>query len=217
MRVSFNLNEINHHALKLMVGVVALTLGNLTAFLSATAIESISASYYEDGSARDFFVGLLFTISAFLFAYNGSSILEMVLAKIAAVAGIGIAIFPCSCGTHQPIIPYVHYASAAIMFLVLACYCWIFYGRARKKSNLEAALRRYIYAACGITIVLAIAVLAIDAFAAGLVSSIVPRLTFYGERAGLIAFGVSWLVASRTLPFITSSEERVSILPILIP
>ncbi len=59
-----------------------------------------------------------------------------------------------------------------------------------------------------------IAVLAIDHFAGEPIGSKVPGLTFYGERAGLVAFGISWLVASRVLPVITASGERISILPI---
>ena len=40
--------EINSQSLKLLVGIVAVILGNLTVWLSSTPLESISASYYED-------------------------------------------------------------------------------------------------------------------------------------------------------------------------
>ena len=33
---------------------------------------------------------------------------------------------------------------------------------------------------------------------------------FYGEAAGLFAFGISWLTASRTVPGLTHPEERFS-------
>ncbi len=100
------------------------------------------------------------------------------------------------------------------MFAVLACLCVIFYRRARAKGHREALWRSYIYAACAITILLVIAVLGIDNFTGNHLASKLPRLTFYGERAGLIAFGISWLVASRALPFITTPAERVSLLPV---
>jgi peptidoglycan biosynthesis protein MviN/MurJ (putative lipid II flippase) len=138
----------------------------------------------------------------------------MLLSKVAALAALGVALFPCGCGTHEEIVPYVHYISAAAMFIVLACLCGIFFKRARLKGHREAKWRSYIYAVCGITIVIVIAVLAIDHFAGDPISSRIPRLTFYGERAGLVAFGISWLVASRALPFITAPRERVSVLPI---
>src|SRR6266404_9609633 len=104
--------EIDHHILKLIVGVIALTLANLTAFLSAHSIQSISASYWEGGWARDFFIGFLFAISSFLLAYNGFSTAEMLLSKVAALAALGVVLFPCGCETHDDVIPYVHYISA---------------------------------------------------------------------------------------------------------
>src|SRR6266404_3759042 len=148
MKVSFKLKEIDDHVLKLIVGLAALSLANLTAWLSHDIIGSISASYYEDGWARDFFIGFLFAISSFLFAYNGDRAAEMILSKIAAMAALGVALFPCRCGQPTNIVTYVHYTSAAIMFAVLACLCVIFYQRARTKGHREAIWRSYIYAVC---------------------------------------------------------------------
>lgn len=214
MRASFKLKEIDDHILKLIVGLVALSLANLTAWLSHSLIGSISASYYEDGWARDFFIGFLFAISSFLFAYNGEGVGEMILSKIAALAGLGVALFPCRCGQPPNTTTYVHFASAAIMFAVLAGFCIIFYKRAQAKAHRQAKWRSYIYATCAITIVFVIAVLGIDNFSGQHLGSKYPRLTFYGEWAGLVAFGISWLVASRAIPGITAPQERVRILPV---
>jgi hypothetical protein len=214
MKVSFKLKEIDDHVLKLIVGLVALSLANVTAWLSHDIIGSISASYYEDGWARDFFIGFLFAISSFLFAYNGDSVAEMILSKIAALAAVGVVLFPCRCGQTPNITTYVHFTSAAIMFVVLAGFCSIFYRRAQAKGHRQARWRSYIYAACAITIILVIAVLGIDNFSGQHLGSKLPRLTLYGEWAGLVAFGISWLVASRAIPFITAPHERVSLLPV---
>lgn len=215
MALAFSKYEIDHHILKLIVGVIALTLANLTAFFSSTPIESISASYHEGGRARDIFVGFLFAISAFLLAYNGRSLPEMVLSKTAAIAAMGVAMFPCQCGDRVEVIPYVHAISAAIMFLILGVFCGIFYSRARAKHRREADWRAYIYAICGAVIVVAVGVLALDGVTGGRISSSLERLTFYGERAALMAFGISWLVASRVLPVLTAADERVPVLPVV--
>lgn len=202
--------EIDHRTIKLIVGLIALSLANLTSFFAQASISSISASYYEGGWSQNIFVGFLFAISAFLLAYNGQSTREMVLSKVAACAALGVAMFPCKCGSHPEIIPNVHGASAAVMFVILTFFCFVFFARARNKAHSQAKLRACIYAVCGITIVAAILTLAIDHFSNGLISSKIVRLTFYGERAGLVAFGVSWLTASRILPVITSKQERFS-------
>jgi uncharacterized membrane protein YjfL (UPF0719 family) len=202
--------EIDHRTIKLIIGVVALSLASLTSLFARTAITSISASYYEGGWSQSIFIGFLFAIAALLLAYNGLSRSEMILSKVAAIAGLGVALFPCSCGAHPVRVPYVHWACAAAMFLILAFFCYTFFERARAKKHVQAVARATIYVACGIAIVLSIVTIAIDNLTNGSLSAFVPRLTFYSEAAGLVAFGISWLTASRVLPLLTREDERFS-------
>ncbi|MEO7323211.1 MAG: hypothetical protein ABIW82_00110 [Dokdonella sp.] len=202
--------EIDHRTIKLIVGVIAISLASLTSLFASTPISSISDSYYEGGWSQSIFVGFLFAIAAFLLAYNGESRTEMLLSKLAAVAALGVALFPCGCGTHSEFIPYVHAISAATMFLILAYFCYMFFRRAKDKGHPQAKARAGIYAACGIAILLAILALALDNFFPASLSARIPRLRFYGEATGLVAFGISWLTASRVLPGITRKDERFS-------
>src|SRR5258707_5405811 len=110
--------EIDHRTIKLIVGIVALSLATLTSAFASTAINSIRASYYEGGWSQSIFIGFLFAISAFLLAYNGLTSTEMMLSKIAAVAALGVALFPCECDSHPALVPYVHGVSAALMFSI---------------------------------------------------------------------------------------------------
>ncbi|MCB9101963.1 MAG: hypothetical protein H6632_20680 [Anaerolineales bacterium] len=205
--------EIDHHTIKLIIGIFAISLATLTSLFSETPLTSISASYYADGWSRNIFVGFLFAISAFLLAYNGKSAPEFVLSKLAAVAAIGVAMFPCKCGSHTEIIPYIHYISAAVMFLILVGFCYIFFQRAYAKGHTQAKFRASIYALCGITILTSIAIIVVNTLLADVISLKISRLIFFCEAAGLIAFGVAWLSASRCLPLITSEKERISLLP----
>lgn len=205
--------EIDHHTIKLIIGVIAISLATLTGVFSETPLESISASYYEKGWSSTIFVGFLFAISAFLLAYHGRSAFEMVISKIAAVSALTVAMFPCSCGGHQEIIPHVHYISATIMFLILVAFCYSFFKRAHNKGHTRAVIRAYIYAICGITILIAIAVIGLDSIINEAIRSRFSRITFYCEAVALVAFGIAWLTASRILPLITNKEERLSISP----
>jgi O-antigen/teichoic acid export membrane protein len=134
----------------------------------------------------------------------------MLLSKVAAAATLGVALFPCECDSHPALVPYVHGASAAVMFLILTFFCRAFYKRAMQKGYPQAKVRAAIYVACGMAILLAIVALAFDHFSGGALSARIARFVFYGESAGVIAFGVSWLTASRTIPVITRKEERFS-------
>lgn len=78
------------------------------------------------------------------------------------------------------------------------------------KDYPQAKLRAAIYACCGVAIVLSIVVLGYDGLTENSLSAAIPRLTFYGEATGLIAFGISWLTASRVLPVLTRPNERFS-------
>jgi Protein of unknown function (DUF998) len=208
------LHEIDHHTLKLIVGVISISLGLLTSLLSSVRIESISESYYEIGLARDIFVGFQFAIGSFLLAYNGEGVWEMGLSKLAALSAIGVAVFPCSCGGHPVAVPRMHGIFAGLMFVILVCFCIIFYRRARAKKRRKADWRAFIYATCGVIITLSIILLTWDYLTGGAIRSKALRLPFYLELAALTAFGVSWLVASRVILGITDEDERIRLKPI---
>ena len=205
------LPEIDEHTSKLIVGAIALSLAWLTNHFSDTPLQSISASYHEGGLSRDIFVGFVCAIAAFLFSYNGKEPfqhIQMWLTKIGAVAALGIAFFPCKCGNHTEIIPYVHGISTIVLFTILAVFCGFFYKRAMSKRIRDGRqkLRARIYAACGTTIIATIIILSLDFIFDGIFSSRVSRLTFYGEKASLLAFGVAWLTASQILPLVTRKD-----------
>lgn len=205
--------EIEHHTIKLIIGVIAISLATLTSLFSATPLESISASYYEEGWSSTIFIGFLFAIAAFLLAYHGRSVFELIISKIAAVCALCVALFPCACGGHEEIIPHVHYISAALMFLILVAFCFSFLKRARSKGHLQARFRVFIYATSGITILASILIIGLDIVLKEAISSKITRLTFICEAIALVAFGIAWLTASRILPVITSRNERLSISP----
>ena len=203
-------HEIDHRTIKLVVGVIAVSIAPLTNGFANNSLASISASYFYGGPSQAIFIGFLFAIAALLLAYNGYSRTDMVLSKVAAIAALGVALFPCGCSRDNAPKDNPHYLFAGVMFLILAYFCYGFYDRARKKKTGPAAARAVIYVSCGIAIVGAIVVLAINGLVESGSESPASRITFYGEAVGLIAFGISWLTASRVLPVITSRDERFS-------
>ena len=217
----FKMQEIDHRTIKLLIGLIACTLPFLTSFFAGSPLTSISASYYEGGWSRSIFIGFLSAIAAFLVAYNGLSPLEMILSKSAAIAAVVVVLFPCKCDDYSESNPYVHNAlyvsyvhnfSAASMFCILACFCFRFYQRARSKGHAEAKWRARIYAVCGIVIATLIFGLPIDHFWLNdCITNQFPRPMFRAETTGLIAFGLSWLIASRVLPCVTRKDERLKL------
>ena len=202
--------EIDHRTIKLLVGLIALTLASVATVLARARLDSISDAYYATDASRNVFVGSLFAVSAFLLAYNGFSRREMIASKIASVAAFLVAMFPCTCAREIDSALPVHGIAASTMFLVLAYLCFVFRRRATAKRYPQAKTRGRVYLVCGIVILACVAVLGLDYLIKHAISDRVPRLTFRGEETALIAFGISWLVASRVLPGITNPEERFS-------
>jgi hypothetical protein len=202
--------EIDHRTIKLLVGLIALTLASIATLLAGVGLESISEAYYATDASRNIFVGSLFAVSAFLLAYNGFSRREMIASKIASAAAFLVAMFPCTCDREVDIALHVHGTAAATMFLVLAYLCFVFRHRATAKGYPQAKARATIYLVCGVVILVCVAVLGLDYLTKHAIAGRIPRLTFRGEETALIAFGISWLVASRVLPGLTNREERFS-------
>jgi len=136
----------------------------------------------------------------------------MVLSKVAAVGAHGVALFPCGCSGHAETVPHVHFASAAVMFLILAYFCYVFYKRARGKGHPEANRRAFVYAASGLAIIASILSLVLDTLSGGVLTAAIPRLVFYCERAG---WWHSEYLGSQPVAysqFLTRSDERFSLL-----
>jgi hypothetical protein len=197
--------EIDQYAIKFIIGAIAFSLPWIEIALTEGSITSISASFWWNAGPwpRNILVGFLFAIAAFLLAYNGLSEIEMWLAKIASLAALGIAMFPCECGVpgHE-ILRRVHGVSAAAMFAVLTAFCYIFMRRARAKGHRKAQWRAAIYSLCGVGMLVSIALFVIQAVTKREV------LILWGETLGLVSFGISWLTASRMVPLVTEPSER---------
>lgn len=201
--------EIDVQQIKFLIGLIALSLPIIELILTNGSLASISESFwYEEGPwPRNIFVGFLFAIAAFLLAYNGTTEAEMLMGKVAAASAIGIAMFPCACGDmSREILPKAHVVSASLMFGVLTWFCFTFIKRARAKGHREARIRASIYGICGIGMVISILMLLASSIRE--LNSSLASLVFWGEAVGLVSFGISWLTASRVLPWITQPWER---------
>lgn len=199
--------EVDYRTMKLMVAVISLGLSGATLYFAEGPLQSISHAYCASNMSRDIFVGLLFAIAAIMAAHNGANRREKIASKVAGLSAVGIALVPTACeeGVESP----WHFAFAALMFAVLAWFCWSFYRRTRHKVHqVQAARRRIAYAVCGIGILAAMALIAVnhlfhlwsDAY-----------FTFYCEATGLALFGVSWLIASHFLPYFEYPSERMKL------
>lgn len=209
-------HEINEYAIKFLIGAIAFGLPLVEWLLAGSSDDftSISASFWIELPAwshglwpRNIFVGSLIAIAALLLTYNGWTEGEMWLTKLASLAALLIAMFPCWCGCDgHEIVKGVHGVCAGVLFLVLATFCDIFRRRAmdkhRREHHPQPKWRAWIYSACGGVMLLSVAL-----FACGAVYDFRLRI-LVAEWMGLWAFAVSWLTASHMVPVINRPAER---------
>lgn len=204
---------LSHHAMRRMVGIIALLLpfvlaggtillarlGPNHAFPHPLLQRSISDYRYTPmGSCL---VGSLCAIGAFLMCSRGYDWTDEITGYLAGIFVLGVALFP----SENPRLPVhtrieielnaVHTVFAALMLLVLAYFCLVLFrrsspavGRTRRKRH-----RNILYAVCGVVILACNTVMVSLNFrsAARFLAPIDPLLS--GESLALIAFGISWL------------------------
>ena len=159
-------------------------------------LSSVSAYYYT--GAVSVFVGVLFALSLFLFAYRGyeNEQIDRIIGKIAGVAALGVPLFPTkppleSLGPSwwTPIMDTVHQVSAIILFGSFILFAvWLFrkswIPRFRDRPR-EKQARDTVCLVCGIAMILGMIWALIASFLGGSI--------FWQETIAIEAFAVSWL------------------------
>lgn len=189
------------------MGLIALTLPEIVVVLAGKSLTSISASYYSD--ARDMFVGQLFVVGAFLFAYNGHSEGESYASKVASLAALCVAYFPTACDScAADVSTKVHYLAATLLFSILAYFCFIpFQKGLRNSPGRGKARRRWIYFICGSVMIACMVVMAASKLFMSQEMLMKWSITFWGEAFALTAFGLAWIASGKTFRLIADKEE----------
>lgn len=168
--------------------------------------DSISDYYWasplEGGEApsRNWFVGGLFAVAAFLYLYKGFSTAENVALNLAAILAVGVAIFPTewNCGTAYRRFS-LHGFCAVSMF---ACLAYVVWFRARDTLSLvpenatpSPARYRQLYLIVG-------GVMLASPLTAFVLNSLIgtrSSFVFFIEAAGIWAFALYWWIKSSEL------------------
>ncbi len=186
---------VSYLTLRKIIGLLGVSLPILVAvgciiFGACTGIlESISVYY---GTAmRDVFVGILFTVAWFLFAYRGYERKDDLAGDVACVCAIAVAIFPVTSGSG--IVRIVHFVAAAGLLLTFAYFSIYLFTKSGGSPTPEKLLRNKVYRACGGVIVVSVALIPVaKVFAEGTaIESLQP--VFWLETFALWAFGLSWI------------------------
>ena len=168
---------------------------------------------------RTIFVGFLFAIGVFLYAYKGLTPLENTLLNFAAVCAALVAIFPerlslteaandprvarlfinCPAVKTWAALPSwpVHYIAAVLLFVSLAIVVWFCAEKSLEylPVDRDAAAFRRAYRAIAVAMIL----FPVPGLAVAFLFGVPADKVFFVEAAGILTFGVYWSVKSYEL------------------
>ncbi len=204
-KAAFRLDDRSDYAHRQLIGYIGLVLPLILIVVSISRdgfeqwrnLESISHYYYSGAAAA--FVGMLVSLALFLFTCRGydneSNNADRMVARVAAIAALGVAFFPTRAPTGVSGLPWwhvttgvYHYACAVSLFSMFAVFSlWLFRKQAKAGvMSPDKRIRNRIYLICGIAIVACIAWAGFEGMH--------NRPIFWPESGALIAFAISWLV-----------------------
>ncbi|HEX4703553.1 MAG TPA: DUF998 domain-containing protein [Pseudonocardiaceae bacterium] len=161
---------------------------------------SISGYYYSD--MRGVFVGSMSAFGVFLLSYRGYSRLDDMAGNVAAVAAIGVALFPTSpdvgATRHQQVLGVLHLVFAAVFFLALAFFCLVLFNRTDAADPTPQKIKRNrVYLATGSIMLLCLVLIAVTMFFDATTTALRPEVWL--ETAAIMAFGVAWLTKGEAI------------------
>jgi hypothetical protein len=211
--------EISYLQIRRAVGVLGISLPWLlrlgTWIFSCCPYWKDSNSDYYYTIMGNLFTGVLCAIALFMYSYKGFDKWDRITSAMCCVFALGVAFFPmnvdrcCFECTHcniisravQPWRDYVHFGSAASLFITFACMSLFLFTKTdkSKKPTRKKLVRNRVYRVCGI--IMFIAMLAVVSLQFKSIRQHFPisHPIYWMETVMLEAFGISWLVKGQTL------------------
>jgi preprotein translocase subunit SecG len=194
---------ISYYALRILIGATGvllpllLIIGNFIVSNTLRIEDSVS-DYYDNSTAGDILVGVLFVLGFFLMTYKGYDKVDSRTANLGCIFALGVALFPTTSTNH--VIHIMHFVFALLLFTVFIFFSVYLFRKSdpAKKCTRQKNNRNRIYLICGIIMIACIAGIAVSMLFLENFSKPL-HLVFWLESIALIAFGISWIVKAEFL------------------
>lgn len=206
--LSFMLNDsnspqiISYMTLRTMIGILGFGLPPLLYLVNGLVnhqwtLENSISDYYDNAAAGSIFVGVLYVLGFFLFAYKGPDRIDDRIADWGAVFALGVAMCPTMSKLKS--IYILHFLFAMALFSVFIYFSLVLFRKTGSGTPTRQKVQRnWVYLCCGWVMIVCIATLALGLW-------LFPQwlfryqLIFWLEATALSAFGFSWLVKGGVL------------------
>src|SRR5436190_4305064 len=190
---------IPYYTLRILIGAagislpILLVIGKLIAENSFRLEYSIS-DYYDNSTAGDILVGVLFSLAFFLVSYKGYARIDSIAANLGCAFALGVALFPTT--SKNTFVHYSHFVFSFLLFSVFIFFSLYLFRKSSPHPTKQKKNRNKVYLICGILMILCIAGIAlcqifnIDANL---------HLVFWLESLALASFGFSWITKAEVV------------------
>ncbi len=194
---------ISYYALRILIGVTGvllpllLIIGNLIAN-STLNIEFSVSDYYDNGTAGDILVGVLFVLGFFLMTYKGYDRTDSMAANLGCFFALGVALFPTT--SNNNMVHSLHFVFAVLLFSVFIFFSIYLFRKTdpQKATTKQKDNRNRVYLVCGIAMILCIIGIALSMIFFESFSQ-TWHLVFWFESIALMSFGISWITKAEFL------------------
>lgn len=193
----------------LRMGIVTLSAALPVALVAYSLIShhglEHSMSAFYGGEMRNWFVGTLWGLGAFLVLYKGFSFAEDMVLNCAGVFAVLTAMKPCNCWGEGAVNSRLHLVFAFLFFASMAYVCFFCAGTTiplLPNASLARTFRRK-YVAIGAALVLS----PLAAIPASYLGGGRQNLTFFVEWFAVWVFAYYWLTKTQEFE-ITAAEKR---------
>ncbi len=190
---------IPYYTLRVLIGAAGILLplllwiGKLI-FNNSWQIEYSISDYYDNGTAGDILVGVLFALAFFLVSYRGYAPIDSIAANFGCAFALGVALCPTT--SDNKIIHILHFVFALLLFSVFIFFSIYLFRKKSPHPTKQKKNRNKVYLICGILMIICIAGIAVYQIF-DLNSSWHP--VFWLESLALISFGFSWITKAEVL------------------
>jgi surface polysaccharide O-acyltransferase-like enzyme len=190
---------IPYYTLRVLIGAAGIALPFLLwigKIISANTlqIEYSISDYYDDGTAGDILVGVLFALAFFLVSYKGYAPIDSIAANFGCAFALGVALCPTT--SENKIIHILHFVFALLLFSVFIFFSLYLFRKKSPHPTKQKKNRNKVYLICGIVMIICIAGIAVYQIF-DLNASWHP--VFWLESLALISFGFSWITKAEVL------------------
>ncbi|HMK04916.1 MAG TPA: hypothetical protein VK489_12020 [Ferruginibacter sp.] len=193
---------ISYYALRILIGATGILLpllliiGNFIAYNNFDIEFSVS-DYYDNSTAGDILVGILFVLGFFLMAYKGYDSIDSRTANLGCIFALGVALCPTTSSNY--VVHIMHFVFALLLFGVFIFFSiYLFRKTGPGRRTKQKDKRNKVYLVCGIVMIFCIVCITIGMIWLGSLSA-KYHLVFWFESIALISFGFSWITKAEFL------------------